>query len=223
MSLRTAYCQHAHERQTGALVKKMTAATAALVSDIGIVKRRAAATGLKALFAPLATGLLSGTWSRENNTLSYTLVRDQVDCGVNYNRLLAATRAAHRDWMREECRFHAAEQIETRYLPNARLHISSTMMERHGNALLAHDAYRALHRLCADPAVDVRVELVVAAASGENHRARFSDMQDYYVDIDGKVVATPRLQVRLYLDQPYSASTDCRLATRPAPTAGNAP
>ncbi len=218
MSLRDIYSQHAHERQTGALVKKMAAATTALVRDIDIVNQRIGARGLKGLFSPLSTGFLTGTWERENNTLSYTLVRDEVKLdNISYNTIFANTRASHRDWMFAECKAATKDAIEKRYLPNARLYIVSEMMERHGNALRNEDAYRALHQACADPSIDMRVELVVAATDGENLRTRFKDVQDYFIDIGGSVTATPRLQVRIYLDQPYRASTDAALGAKAAP------
>lgn len=215
MSLRDIYSQHAHERQIGALVKKMQAATDALVRDVDIVNQRVSARGLKGLFSPLSTGFLSGTWDRAHNTLSYTLVRDEVKLdGISYNTIFANTRASHRDWMYAECKSATKDAIEKRYLPNARLHIASEMMERHGNALRSHDAYRALHQACADPSIDMRVELVVAATDGESLRERFKDVQDYFIDIGGSVTATPRLQVRIYLDQPYRASSDANLGAK---------
>lgn len=219
MSLRDTYTQHAHERQTATQVKKLRAATDALVSDIDIVSQRVSAKGLKSLFAPLTTGMLTGEWSRENNTLSYTLVRDEVKVdSINYNTVLANTRAAHRDWMMVECKSAANDEIEKRHLPNARLRIAETMISRHGGALRSHEAYRALHRACADPSVDMRVELVVALTDSENLRTRFKDIRDYFTDIAGGVTATPRLQVRVYLDQPYRASSEAELGAK-APAA----
>ncbi len=218
MSLRDIYTQHAHERQIGVLVKKMQSATDGLLRDIDIVNQRVSCKGIKGLFAPLTTGMLGGEWSRENNTLSYTLVRDEVPVDeINYNTVLANTRAAHRDWMFAECKYAANDEIEKRYLPNARLRIAEEMMKRHGNALRGHDAYRALHQACAEPSIDMRVELVVAATDSEHLRSRFKDIRDYYTDIGGKVVATPRLQVRVYLDQPYRASSDAALGARQQP------
>ena len=223
MSLRDTYSHHAHERQLGALVKKMQASTSALVRDVDIVNQRIGAKGLKGLFSPISTGFLSGNWDRANNTLSYTLVRDEVKLDFSYKTIFANTRASHRDWLFAECKSAANDAIEKRYLPNARIYIASEMMERHGNPLRSQEAYRALHQACADPSIDMRVELVVAATDGENLRERFKDIQDYFIDISGSVTATPRLQVRIYLDQPYRASTDAALgakapATRRPPT-----
>ena len=211
MPLRDTYKHHAQARQTAALVKKMQAATADIARDILIINQRTSAKGLQRLFAPLATGFLSGAWSSEDNTLSYTMVRDEVALDhINYSRILAATRATHKDSMMTECKAVAIDDIEKHYLPAARLHIVATMMIRHGAALRDHAAYRALHAACADPTVDRRVELAVTAT--DSH-----DVRDYFIGINGVVTATPRLQVRIYLDQPYRASSDAVLT---APIAG---
>lgn len=222
MTLRDTYSRHAHERQLSALVKKMQGAADEVINDIDIINRRVSMSGIKGLFAPLATGRLKGEWSRDHNTLSYRLVRDEVDTGLNYTTLLARMRSQHRDWMLVECKSKTNEDLERYHLPAARLHITAEMMERHGNAMRTHASYKALHEICADPSIDMRVELVVAATDGEGARARFRDMLDYYSDISGKVVATPRLEARIYLDQPYRASTDAHLGMpvkgdKPAP------
>jgi hypothetical protein len=102
-------------------------------------------------------------------------------------------------------------------LPRQRGAIASVLHARYGDSLQHDDGYRRLHAACADAAVNRRVELIVLPTKTENPGEVFMQFRDYVVAFDGRIVATPRLAVRVYLDQPYSASSQAGLHCAPDP------
>lgn len=201
MSLRNDYTQTASTAAT----RRLQSVSKTLAHDLVVVRERAKARGLSGVFASLKAGMLSGSWSRKDNTLTYMLASEDVALNhINYTRILADIRKNNRDWMLVECKSAAMDEIISRRLPRARAQIESEVFARHAQAVESNPAYGVIQALCSDPSIDVKMELVVAStASGTAARAR--EGFDFFINLDGSVVASPRLQLRISLDQPYEA------------------
>ncbi len=214
MPLRNMYAKPTRASHLAEAVSKIESATGAVARDVARAGKRqqkeAASPGvLSQVFSGLASCLIKGDWSRADKTVSYMLLRDDVVVrGANYRFEVERQRRLHQDWPYGACKQAVLDEIEKNCLPRERGHMVDTMQERYGDALRASDAYRALHAACA--AVDKRVELAVCVGEtvkDGSGRKCFDSFHDYHVDLQGQVMATPRLVVRVYLDQPYSASS----------------
>jgi hypothetical protein len=220
MSLRDLYTTAAHAEADGnhPLTKPLNRALADLRHDLKFIAKATEAGGNKGLtrfFAGLKAGGSKGR--REDNVLVFKLDETTLDIQERY--WSAAQKAADELRNTVGAHLHGASYVEAHLSPRAE-HIYEGMLRRAAHEAaqeklrrLRRDArdlsaYRTIHEACGDSRVDMRVELSVDVNIG--HKEDIRQKGGGYT-WDGNVdSATTRLttSLRVYLDQPFSASTD---------------
>lgn len=190
-------------------------------------------TGLKRFFAGLKAGRPRGARNTDTNTLSFSLGGNTITINESYwgamrevAEDLNKTVGAHL-YGPDYTPGHLSPRSEYKYEDRLRRvagEKTKSLQTSYLTQARALPPYAEIHALCADPAVDIRVELVVEDVIGHKDEIRNGGGGYSWDAAKDKASTTLQVAVRLYLNEPYSASSDAAFfAEKKAKSAGPAP
>lgn len=237
MSLRETYADlSAREKQVrDPLTAPLQKVAADLAHDLKVLERTAAAAdakGLRRFFSGLLAARLRATRDVDAGTLTYDFCqRREVVKGVSHNdaiRLAGNELRTHfgyslggEDYLRAHVKERSiyTHECETRRVAAL---VHTQVLAEVLKQLRSLDAYRALHALCADPQVDMRIEAVVEYNIGHKRDIHGNGGGYSWNWKSDKTTVPFALRIRIHAGEAYSASTDAKLFA-PAATSVAAP
>lgn len=178
-------------------------------------------------FAALRAGGPRGTRDPEANTLTFPLSAQRETLkGVSYwSSFREATDSIKGTWgysVFGQRYMDQAQNEQTQFmLENNIRRAARERAEELQQALLAEarqcSAYSRIHALCANPDVDMRVELVAIGPEVGHKQNVNQSGAGYAINRDGDTVQVEfRLALRVFMGEGYAASSDAKRMTKPA-------
>lgn len=178
-------------------------------------------------FAALRNGGPRGTRDPEANTLTFPLgARRETLKGVSYwSSFREATASIKGTWgysVFGQRYMDQAQSEQTQFmLENSIRAAARTRAREMQDGMLADarqcSAYARIHALCADPEVDMRVELVALAPEVGHKQNVNQSGAGYAINRDGDTVQVEfRLALRVFMGEAYAASSDAKRMAKPA-------
>ncbi len=238
MSLREEYTGVTAAKTAAAdpLNAPLSKAATDIAHDLRVMRRTVEAQsgrGLKRFFAGLKAGRPCGERDPDAKTVSFYLGKKTIELSESY---WSSTREVAEELKQTVgAHLYGADYIEAHLSPRAEYHYEGKLCraatEKVKNLQPAYlsqarglPAYAEIHALCADPNVDIRVELVLEHGIG--HKKDIFEPGGGYTWERGadKARATINVAMRLYLNEPYSASSDAAFfAAKKPPVAAIVP